>query len=172
MSERDLAMMYAAHDAFRRDLRELAAAPDRERWTQFRTQLSVHHTAEDVVLWPSLRRRGVDARLVEAMAAEHDRIDPLLAQVDRAFDTAGPDAAQPALAALSELLHNHLQHEEKETLPLINDREWSLLDREMRRRIGLRGLRAYYSWLLRDLEGERRRRALATIPGPLRLMIS
>ncbi|MFD3704509.1 hemerythrin domain-containing protein [Nocardia sp. NPDC058658] len=172
MSERDMAMMYAAHDAFRRDLRALAAAPDLERWKQFRTQLSVHHTAEDVVLWPSLRRRGVDAKLVEAMAAEHDRIDPLLAQANRAFDTAGPEAARPTLVALSGLLHNHLQHEEQETLPLINDREWSQLDREMRRRIGIRGIRSYYSWLLRDVEGERRRSALSTIPAPLRLMIS
>ncbi|MEV0851768.1 hemerythrin domain-containing protein [Nocardia fluminea] len=172
MTQRDLAMMYAAHDAFRRDLRALAAAPDRERWTRFRTQLSIHHTAEDVVLWPSLRRRGVNAQLVDAMAAEHDRIDPLLAQVNRAFDTAGPDAARPTLVALSELLHNHLRHEEQETLPLINDREWSLLDREMRRRIGLRGLRPYYQWLLRDVEGERRRSVLSTIPGPLRLVIS
>ncbi|MFD3506763.1 hemerythrin domain-containing protein [Nocardia sp. NPDC058666] len=172
MSERDMTMMYAAHDAFRRDLRALSTTPDHERWTQFRTQLSVHHTAEDVVLWPSLRRRGVDAQLVEAMAAEHDRIDPLLAQANRAFDTAGPEAARPTLVALSELLHNHLQHEEQQTLPLINDREWSLLDREMRRRIGLRGLRPYYSWLLRDVEGERRRRVLSTVPGPLRLVIS
>ncbi|WP_410869973.1 hemerythrin domain-containing protein [Nocardia sp. A7] len=172
MSERDVAMMYAAHDAFRRDLRALAAAPDRERWTQFRTQLSVHHTAEDVVLWPSLRRRGVNAQLVEAMAAEHDQIDPLLAQANRTFDTAGPDAARPTLVALSDLLHNHLHHEERETLPLINDREWSLLDREMRRRIGIRGIRSYYSWLLRDVEGERRRKVLTTIPGPLRLVIS
>ncbi|MFC9662094.1 hemerythrin domain-containing protein [Nocardia sp. NPDC127606] len=172
MTQRDLAMMYAAHDAFRRDLRALGAAPDRERWTQFRTQLSVHHTAEDVVLWPSLRRRGVNAQLVDAMAAEHDRIDPLLAQVNGTFDTSGPEAARPTLVALSELLHNHLQHEEQETLPLINDREWSLLDREMRRRIGLRGLRPYYSWLLRDIEGEPRRRALSTVPGPLRLMFS
>ncbi|MGF0316672.1 hemerythrin domain-containing protein [Nocardia fluminea] len=172
MTQRDLAMMYAAHDAFRRDLRALAAAPDRERWNRFRTQLSIHHTAEDVVLWPSLRRRGVNAQLVDAMAAEHDRIDPLLAQVNRAFDAAGPDAARPTLVALSELLHNHLRHEEQETLPLINDREWSLLDREMRRRIGLRGLRPYYKWLLRDVEGERRHSVLSTIPGPLRLVIS
>ncbi|MFE1591845.1 hemerythrin domain-containing protein [Nocardia sp. NPDC058705] len=172
MSERDMAMMYAAHDAFRRDLRALAAAPELERWKQFRTQLAVHHTAEDVVLWPSLRRRGVDAELVEAMAAEHDRIDPLLAQANRAFDTAGPEAARPTLVALSELLHNHLQHEEQETLPLINDQEWSQLDREMRRRIGIRGIRSYYSWLLRDIEGERRRSTLSAIPGPLRLMIS
>ncbi|MFD6104175.1 hemerythrin domain-containing protein [Nocardia salmonicida] len=172
MSERDMAMMYAAHDAFRRDLRALTADPDHQLWKQFRIHLSVHHTAEDVVLWPSLRRRDVDAQLVEQMAAEHDRIDPLLAQVNRAFDTAGPDAARPTLVALSELLHNHLWHEEQETLPLINDREWSQLDREMRRRIGLRGIRSYYSWLLRDVEGERRRRALSTIPRPLRLVIS
>ncbi|MFD9546489.1 hemerythrin domain-containing protein [Nocardia salmonicida] len=172
MTEHDVAMMYAAHDAFRRDLRALATAPDRERWVQFRTQLSVHHTAEDVALWPSLRRRGVNARLVEAMAAEHDQIDPLLARVDRAFDTAGADAARPTLVALSELLHNHLRHEEQEAVPLIIDREWSLLDREMRRRIGLRGIRSYYSWLLRDVEGERRRKVLTTIPRPLRLAIS
>src|ERR1700689_2194718 len=59
-------LMYAAHDAFRRDLQCLtaavgtgqAAAPAvQTSWATFKSQLHVHHTAEDTWLWPPLRQR-------------------------------------------------------------------------------------------------------------------
>ncbi|MGW0183363.1 hemerythrin domain-containing protein [Nocardia sp. NPDC003345] len=168
MADRDLAMMYAAHNAFRRDLRALTLAPERERWDQFCRQLITHHTAEDTVLWPSLRRRGVAARLIDAMEAEHGSIDPLIARVNTGFQNGVPKTVRTGVAVLSEVLHGHLEHEETEVLPLISEREWALLNRQMRRRIGLRGLSAYYTWLLRDIEGEPRDIALGTIPRPLR----
>jgi hypothetical protein len=52
----DFTLMYAAHDAFRRDLRCLTAAAEagqtatpavRASWANFKNQLHVHHTAED-----------------------------------------------------------------------------------------------------------------------------
>lgn len=62
----DLTVMYAAHDAFRRDLERLGdAAADgtaftpqvRAGWDNFRHQLHIHHTAEDSDLWPRVERK-------------------------------------------------------------------------------------------------------------------
>jgi hypothetical protein len=63
----DFTFMYAAHDAFHRDLRQLADAVEtgqtaepavRAGWATFKNQLHVHHTAEDEFLWPPCGRRS------------------------------------------------------------------------------------------------------------------
>ncbi len=105
----DLAIMLAAHRAFRRDLTRLARAasaaassgtdPARRRslaagWELFKHELHLHHTAEDEIIWPALRPRlehSEHARSVlDAMEEEHSRIDPLLAAVDAALQGGSP----------------------------------------------------------------------------------
>jgi len=88
----DFTMMYAAHDAFCRDLDRFVASSasgrpwtpvDHDRWATFTTQLHIHHRAEDDALWPPLRERPLDAAGVatlDEMEREHARIDPLLEQ--------------------------------------------------------------------------------------------
>src|SRR5215471_10201227 len=95
----DLTIMLAAHDAFRRDLTRLARTtsganlsdPARRQsvavgWDLFKRELHLHHTAEDELIWPALRPRLAHSEaalsVLAAMAAEHERIDPLLAAVD------------------------------------------------------------------------------------------
>jgi hypothetical protein len=97
----NLTLMYAAHDAFHRDLRCLIAAAEAGRsadpavhtsWATFKNQLHVHHTAEDTSFWPPLRQkvtRPGDAAVLDAMEAEHARIDPLLSQVDASLAASG-----------------------------------------------------------------------------------
>jgi iron-sulfur cluster repair protein YtfE (RIC family) len=94
----DLTIMLAAHGALRRDLERLARTADfadlpdpggrasvRAGWETFKRQLHLHHTAEDLVVWPALRQRlahSDDAQSVlDAMEAEHQQIDPLLSAV-------------------------------------------------------------------------------------------
>src|SRR5258708_40050800 len=86
----DFTFMYAAHDAFTRDLRRLADAVEggrtaeaavRAGWATFKNQLHFHHTAEDNWLWPALREkvtRPDEISVLDAMEAEHLLIDPLL----------------------------------------------------------------------------------------------
>ena len=98
----DLAIMLAAHHAFRRDLARLARAaaaadlsdPARRQsvaagWELFKRELHLHHTAEDEIIWPVLRPRLAHSEnalsVLDAMEDEHERIDPLLAAVDAAF---------------------------------------------------------------------------------------
>ena len=100
--EADLAIMLAAHSAFRRDLTRLARAaaaadlsdPAKRQslaagWKLFKHELHLHHTAEDEFVWPALRPRlahSVHAlSVLDAMEEEHERIAPLLAAVDAAF---------------------------------------------------------------------------------------
>ena len=103
-SHLDLTLMVAFHDAFRRDLAHLAHAASRHRaqldeptrhtavlagWELFKTQLHIHHTAEDEDLWPRMRTHLADRpdelALLQAMQDEHARIDPLLDAVDGAL---------------------------------------------------------------------------------------
>jgi iron-sulfur cluster repair protein YtfE (RIC family) len=121
----DFTLMYAVHDAFHRDLRCLTAAVEAARtadpavragWATFKNQLHVHHTAEDTSLWPPLRQkvtRPDETAVLDAMEAEHARIDPLLSQVDASLAASGP------VGALAQTLAAHMKHEEDQALPLV-----------------------------------------------------
>ena len=144
----DLTIMLAAHDAFRRDLVTLARTASRGSladpvrrlaiaagWDTFKRQLLQHHEAEDTALWPALRarlggRRPATSALstLDAMEAEHELIDPLLAAVDAAFaDEQAP--LGDVIGELASKLTGHLGHEERDALPLIGATltagEWS-----------------------------------------------
>jgi len=192
----DLTIMLAAHDALRRDLVGLAHAADRavrrgpaqqaavqRGWAVFQRQLHIHHTAEDELVWPALRERlaASDAArsVLDAMEAEHEQIDPLLAAVNQAMDGAVRDG-QPDGAALADTvdvltmaLHGHLAHEERDALPLIGTAltvgEW----RAVGRRIGLRNLRRapeMFAWMLDGAAPERAAAATGQLPPPARVL--
>jgi len=118
--EIDFTMMYAAHDAFTRELRRLASAcnqgnaatPEtREQWATFRKHLHIHHTAEDTSLWPRLRT-AVDAphevAVLDAMQDEHTRIDPQLERVNAAIAAGDATVLVDALHALTADLTAHM----------------------------------------------------------------
>jgi len=103
----DLAIMLAAHRAFRRDLARLARTaaaadlsdPARRQsvaagWELFKHELHLHHTAEDEIIWPALRPRLAHSEhalsVLDEMEEEHERIDPLLTAVDAAFQGGPP----------------------------------------------------------------------------------
>jgi hypothetical protein len=156
----DLLPMFLMHHAFRRDLRMFTAAAaatpleDRAtwraleaRWQGFARILHHHHSGEDRVLWPLLLAR-VDAAgdpagraTLEAMEAEHEEIDPMLAACAEGLArlAAVPDADSRAalvvrLAATRERLGAHLGHEERDALALVqrhlSQQEWHALDKE------------------------------------------
>ncbi len=143
----DLNGMYMAHHAFRRDLVRFAAASrqtpveDAEvwralavRWEQFSGILHHHHTTEDDVLWPQLLDI-VDAAgdtegraTLEAMEAEHEQIDPLLAACAAGFAAmaqAPDETTRERLAATTaqarDTLSDHMRHEETAALPMVQD---------------------------------------------------
>jgi Hemerythrin HHE cation binding domain len=134
----DMSMMFAMHDALRRDLERVGRIAGRldddpakrlraaAGWELFKRFLVNHHESEDEALWPALRAavaaRPDQAALVDALEAEHAVIDPLLAAIDAA--AADPDGGHERFGGLvDELiieLSAHLTHEEKDGLPLID----------------------------------------------------
>ena len=137
----DLNGMYMAHHAFRRDLARFALAARQTpledadvwralaaRWGQFAGILHHHHTTEDDVLWPQLLEiADAEGRAtLEAMEAEHQQIDPLLAGCAAGFaamaqapDGATRDALVHTAETARDTLSDHMRHEETAALPLV-----------------------------------------------------
>ena len=192
----DLTVMLAAHDAFRRDLARLAQAaafadlPDPARrasvqagWELFKRQLHLHHTAEDAIVWPALRERLTDSdhaqSVLDAMEAEHQQIDPLLAAVDDAFSRAAEGrpsdvrAIGEAADALATSLTGHLAHEERDGLPLIGlaltSAEWRGVGFAIVRKNGLSAGGEMFAWLADGADPDQAAAAIGTLPPPARL---
>ena len=187
----DLAIMLAAHDAFRRDLARLARAaaaadlsdPARRQsvaagWELFKRELHMHHTAEDEVIWPTLRPRLAHSEhalsVLDAMEAEHGRIDPLLAAVDDGFAQRGEDSLADVIDALVSALTGHLAHEERDGLPLIGAAltaaEWRGVGFKMARQNGLSDGGEMFAWILDGADREHAAATLGQLPPPLRLL--
>ena len=188
----DLTVMLAAHGALRRDLVGLAHAaadaggrgPDRREavrhgWEVFQRQLHIHHTAEDELVWPALRARlsASDAArsVLDAMAAEHQQIDPLLAAVNRAMSQPGGDDGTlgDTVDVLTMALHGHLAHEERDALPLIGTALTAAEWRRVGAQIGVRNLRRapeMFAWMLAGAEPAQARAAAGALPPPARVL--
>ena len=166
--------MLLMHHGFRRDLADLTAAVPRtpaddhrtwaalrHRWERMTGLLHHHHTEEDLVLWPLLRERADAAGLavLDAMEAEHDLIDPLLEQVTAGFDDGGDrDALAAALVETRRVLGEHLDHEERDALPLVQRlvtaEEWARLEEQFRGEPSLGVLRFQLPWMTQGVDPE------------------
>jgi hypothetical protein len=182
----DFTMMYATHDALRRDLGRFTAASAagaahspgvRAGWENFKAQLLLHHSVEDTHLWPRVRRaaasRPSGLALLDEMEAEHAQIDPLLTAVDDALTGSGGNLAGH-VAGLVSALEWHLKHEEDAALPLIQTvctpADWRAFASEMRRRQGIKGAAIYVPWILDGAAPDGQRRFLAALPAPVRVI--
>ena len=181
----DVAFMRALHAALRRDLSRLqevagrldgAAAPRTvlAGWDEFRAQLANHHTAEDEDLWPVLRGELSDAdelASVNAMVEEHKQLPAALAAVDAAMRDGG--LTEPA-ASLSAVLLDHLAHEEREVLPLIElhmtEAQWRAFLRTERTRRSARERPDFLAWILDQASDRDAGAVLGDMPAPVHLV--
>ena len=188
----DMTMMYVMHHAFRRDLRALTRAAqatplgDRvawreldRRWRLFAYVLHHHHTGEDDGYWPLLAGRVSEAErpVLAAMEAEHHLIDPVLEQCADLFLRLTFDRDQTARRTLVRamerawpLLDDHLAHEEREAIPLmqryVTSEEDERIEREhFRAGVPLRRVLDVVPWVLHELPSEARDRVL-DLTGP------
>ncbi|MCW2937497.1 MAG: Hemerythrin cation binding domain protein [Actinomycetia bacterium] len=188
----DFTLMYAAHDAFLRDLGRLAAAARtgslaepavRTGWETFERQLRIHHTAEDAAVWPLLRQRVShpgDLAVLDAMEAEHARIDPLLDRIAASLPALPAVSAVSgaglagAIEELSLALAAHMEHEENEALPLVETflgtEGWAGFARQMRKTQGLSGAAVFFPWVLDGTPATTRTQVLGLLPAPARLL--
>ncbi|GAA4458154.1 hemerythrin domain-containing protein [Phytohabitans houttuyneae] len=188
MATLDMTMMYAFHEALRRDVERIARIGARQDgdprevlrtavgWEMFKAYLTVHHTSEDDALWPPLQRelagKPDDLALLDAMEAEHAAIDPLLEGIDAALADreSGVERLGGLVDALVTGLGGHLRHEEREALPLIgatlDEGQWARFGELHRTRIGA-DLNRYLPWVLDSASPERTERILGGLPTPL-----
>ncbi|MEU2619723.1 hemerythrin domain-containing protein [Streptomyces sp. NPDC007157] len=185
----DMTMMFAIHDALRRELERIARITVRVDedprhvlstavgWELFKKFLTVHHTSEDDMVWPVMEAAlvGKDAELalLADMEAEHGVIDPLLADIDAAL--ADRDSGPERLTGLTDTLYTrlggHLDHEERDALALmditLSQEQWQAFSAEQRTRIGDDSSR-YLPWLLDDIGAAKVANIIGKMPAPLR----
>jgi hypothetical protein len=182
----DFTMMFAAHDAFSRDIARMLRACEENRvfdppaaaaWRRFKHFLHMHHVGEDEVLWPRLRAvvdRREDRETLDAMEFEHARIDPLLFLADNALSTRDPDAVAVELGELADELTAHMRHEERRALPLVERHlgrsGWDAFARWFRKEQGLRGAAEYLPWLLDEAPPATVAAVMRQLPLPARLL--
>ncbi|MEV7025953.1 hemerythrin domain-containing protein [Kitasatospora sp. NPDC093558] len=181
----DLTVVWATHDALRRELAHLdrittSADRDPQRvlatsagWRMFKQALHAHHTAEDDALWPALRRnlagRPKELALLAALEAEHVAIRPVIEAVDAAL--ADPQADPLRLGALTDALATglagHLEHEENGALPLVQraltSEQWGRFGHVHAQRIA-RDAPVLLPWLLDGADEATVAKLLAPLP--------
>jgi hypothetical protein len=194
----DTTMMGVVHDALRRDLVRLQASLERaapsmteDRRTALAEHaewmmafLRRHHQGEDDGLFPMLRQRSSQARLLlDSMHADHERILPHMAHVERAerdFAGSGLDRARAdlldAVRALSRDLLPHLKAEELEAMPLVSAHisaaEWRNWDQQHNiKGRSLSALAMDGHWLMDGLDPTRYQVLIHLVPPPARVVI-
>jgi hemerythrin-like domain-containing protein len=179
----DIAFMRALHAALRRDLSRLqdvagqlngAAVPLTvlAGWDGFRAQLENHHSAEDDDLWPVLRGELSDAgelASVNAMVEEHRQLPAALGAVDAAM-RGGGGLTEP-VESLSAVLLEHLAHEEREVLPLIElhmtEAQWRAFLHKERTRRSARERPDFLAWILDQASDRDAAAVLTEMPAPV-----
>lgn len=185
IGEVDFTMMYVAHDAFTRDLRRMSQAVDagaitpsvRRGWAMFAQQLHVHHTAEDVALWPPLRAKVGSAdeeAVLDQMELEHASLEPLLERIDDALADHDDAGLREPVGALNAGLTAHMRHEESAALPLVAARlgvdGWRAFGGHFRKAQGIRGAAEFFPWLLDGTTADTQDHVLKIVPPPVRLL--
>ncbi len=184
----DIRSMGIVHSALRRDLERTRMVltdqpypdpPQRRalashlRWMMH--FLHLHHTGEDVGLWPLIRAENPSAEaLLEQMDADHRRIGPAITAVEEAARAYGDDDAArerlvDAVAALADVLLPHLRREELEMMPVVaatlTDEQYRAVEHEhFVAPKGLRELGAEAHWVLDGLPPEGREVMLSVVP--------
>lgn len=193
----DVSMMYVMHHAFRRDLRDFAAAVERtpveaadtwqalaDRWARFSAVLHHHHTGEDNGLWPALLERAdADERqTLQAMEDEHGLVDPLLEACADGFVEQARRATADQRAALlvrvtaaGEQLGKHLAHEEADAMAVVQRRmtqaEWDAIGEEhFNKPLSLRELAFMVPWAAKGLPAKQRDDVFARAGGPFKAL--
>ena len=145
--------------------------------------LHMHHTGEDVVLWPLLLQRAAPSTsLVETMQEQHHRVDQYADQVEPLATAWAQDPSAIRGEQLARLLEQfagalveHLDLEEREILPLVSTHisvaEWDSLGEHGKDSMSARQLPLMFGSILEDADEDERGRMLAHLPPPVRIVM-
>lgn len=174
----------AMHAGFRTEFGRLAQAAraprDHEHAALIEEQVALvldilhaHHHHEDEVLWPFLITQQADsADVLHALEAEHVDLDRLITQVsDTSVSLPG---RADALAELHDFVNRHLDHEERDAVPLLlRFMTQEMLDSDRRKataEIGRRRIATVYPWIASCLDDQQLEKAIADLPRLVRIL--
>lgn len=189
-STEQLSMNRVIHAAVRRDLTRLdvalGAAQDGDRaraeqlqqaYAALHGQLTHHHQQEDTYVFPTLKKLGLDATLVDEMDSEHHAMADALdetAKVMQRYAASGSavDAsdARDSVRATTQVVERHLAHEEAELEPLmepyLEDPTFKQAEKDLRKGpISQAGV--FFAWLTDGMEPHVRSSLTARVPAPV-----
>ncbi|MFJ9381501.1 hemerythrin domain-containing protein [Streptomyces sp. NPDC101455] len=180
--------MIVVHRVFRRESaylpRLVRAVPDgdtaraakvADHLREYVAGLHSHHSVEDELIWPHLRTRAADERLIARVEEQHQRIDVSLTVVaewtaawERTADGIAGEELALALEQHRTVLLEHLDAEEQLVLPLVAEHltvaEWDLVGRRGLERIPKSRLLIALGAILEDATPEERTYFLARTP--------
>lgn len=145
--------------------------------------LHLHHSGEDVLLWPKLLERAApEAELIHRMEGQHSRVEELVdllgPAIDRWAAEARPAAGEEVAGLFDELrtvLLEHLDDEEAHILPIaarcITQREWDELGEHGLAQLPRSELPIAVGMLLEDATPAERADILGKAPAPARLLL-
>ena len=190
MTAPTMTMNRVIHAAVRRDLERLSTAldgladGDRPRaraldraYANLREELTRHHEGEDTHIWPMLSGVGVDKGLLDTMVSEHHGMADALEETSVAMDTLAAtgsrvdaDAARASLARTRDVVERHLQHEETELEPVLDQfmqsPEWKAVEKKLRSQPpGVAG--RFFAWLTDGMSAENRAFLKTEVPTPV-----
>jgi hemerythrin-like domain-containing protein len=190
--------MLIIHDVLRREfalmpgLIAAVAVGDRERAALvaehidgLTTLLHHHHSGEDANVWPLLlaRSSGSAAALTESMHDQHEQLATLLDAVDAELAVWRIDAATTAgkrlvdaLDQLLPLLWRHLEDEERDVVPLLEQHvtaaEWDDMVQKGSADADPASLPLGFGMMMYEGDPEIVERALAAMPGNVRPVVA
>jgi hemerythrin-like domain-containing protein len=190
-----LTMNRVIHAAVRRDLTRLDAAlgavPDgdtaraqqlQRAYANFHQQLARHHQQEDTIIFPALKKLGVDATLVGEMDSEHHAMAEALdetATVMRRYATSGSAtdaaAARESVRSTAQVVERHLAHEEAELEPLMEphkeDPVYKQAEKDVRKG-PITEAGVFFAWLTDGMEPHVESSLKSYVPAPVILLLS
>lgn len=143
--------------------------------------LHTHHTGEDELLFPLLRKRTtLDPELMDRMDAQHAAVDAavtaIAADLPEWTASANPAAGErmaSVIDATMPTLIDHLAEEEQQLLPIVavtlTQREWDALGKHGMSAIPLTRRLVMLGHITEETDDAERQRFLQVVPAPARL---
>ena len=190
-----MSMNKVIHGAFRRDLDRFLDALGRFRdgdsaragqlgraWDNFDFQLTKHHEGEHEIVWPALASVGVGQQMIDQMDAEHEVMAERLSAARASMTAlrAAPTAANArtahtAMGELKTVTTEHLDHEERELEPVYQAKKDDPAIKEMGRKFSKVPPKeggVFFAWLTDGINADAQASINATIPAPVRAIVS
>jgi hypothetical protein len=112
--------------------------------------------------------------VLDALEAEHARIEPLLAQVDALITASDTTGLAKTASELAQTLAAHMRHEQDQALPLIQAHlgtsGWATFRKATGKSQGLSGGAKFFPWMLEATSATAGKQILSQLPPPARLL--